>query len=450
MGRGGRGTADTSGETVTAPTPQPSMFRLWGQRKMLVLTLLGFTSGLPLFLTGQTLAGWMRVEGLDLKTIGAFSLVALPYSLKFAWAPFFDRYTPPILGRRRGWLVITQVALLVAIAAMSLHDPRRSLQMLAINAVFIAFFSASQDIVADAYRTDVLAEREMGAGAAIFVVGYRVALLASGSLAFILADRMPWPAVYLALSSFMVIGIVATIWAPEPAPRGEPPQSFAEAVVLPFREFFQRAGVRTAFLVLAFIVLYKLPDSLTITLSTPFLIDLGFSQTDIGAIKGGLGIVATVIGAIAGGTLVAKLGINRSLWIFGVLQAASNLAYYALALAGREYPLLVGAILVENFCMGMVSSGFVAFLMSMCSSRFSATQYALLSSLTGVGRDVLVAPAGAVAESTGWATFFLITVIAAVPGLLLLPIFAPWNADGPLVAAPHTGDTVRSVALPDN
>ena len=428
------------------PAPPPSMFALWGQRKMLALVLIGFGSGLPLFLTSQTLAGWMRVEGLDLTTIGAFSLVALPYSLKFAWAPFFDRYVPPFLGRRRGWLVVTQIALLLSIAAMSLHDPRLSLQMLAVNAVCIAFFSASQDIVADAYRTDVLAEREMGAGAAIFVLGYRVALLAAGSLAFILADRMSWQNVYLVISLFMLLAVAATLWAPEPVVRGLPPQTFADAVVLPFREFFQRAGARTALFVLAFIVLYKLPDSLTITLSTPFLIDLGFSQTDIGAIKGGLGILATVVGAIAGGVVVAKMGINRALWVFGALQAVSNLAYYALALAGREYPLLVGAILVENFCMGMVSSGFVAFLMSMCSTRFSATQYALLSSLTGVGRDVLVAPAGAIADSTGWATFFLITVILAIPGLLLLPIFAPWNADGPLVAAAHTGDTVDPVS----
>ena len=419
------------------------MFRLWGQRKMLVLALLGFTSGLPLFLTGSTLAAWMRVEGVSLTTIGVFSLVALPYSLKFAWAPLFDRYTPPLLGRRRGWLIVTQVLLLITIAAMSLHDPRRSLQMLALNAVFIAFFSASQDIVADAYRTDVLVEREMGAGAAIFVLGYRVALLASGSLAFILADRMPWPTVYLMLALFMIVGMLATLWAPEPVVRGTPPQTFTQAVVLPFREFFQRAGPRTAVLVLLFIVLYKLPDSLTITLSTPFLIDLGFSQDDIGKIKGGLGIGATIVGAVAGGTIVARLGINRSLWLFGILQAVSNLAYWALALAGREYPLLVATILVENFCMGMVSSGFVAFMMSMCSTRFSATQYALLSSLTGVGRDVLVSPAGAIIEATSWATFFLVTVFAALPGLLLLPIFAPWNADGPLVAAPHTGDTVE-------
>ena len=423
--------------------PAPSMFSVWGQRKMLVLTLIGFASGLPLFLTSRTLAAWMRVEGVDLTTIGLFSLVALPYSLKFIWAPVVDRYVPPFLGRRRGWLLITQVALLLAIAAMSLHDPRQGLQMLALNAVFIAFFSASQDVVADAYRTDVLAEREMGAGAAIFVIGYRIALLTVGAVAFILADRMPWPMVYLVLALLMVIGILATIWAPEPALREQPPQTFAEAVVLPFQEFLQRAGARTALFVLAFIILYKLPDSLTITLSTPFLLDLQFSQTDVGAIQGGLGIAATIVGAIVGGSLVARFGINRSLWVFGGLQAASNLAYWLLAVVGTNYPLLVGTIIVENFCMGMVSVGFVAFLMSMCSTRFSATQYALLSSLIGVGRDVLVAPAGAIAEAAGWPAFFLITIAAGIPGLLLLPVFAPWSKDGPLFAARHTGDTVE-------
>jgi PAT family beta-lactamase induction signal transducer AmpG len=415
---------------------------------MVVIALLGFASGLPFDLTGATLTGWMRVEGRDLSTITVFGLVTLPYSLKFIWAPFFDRYVPPFLGRRRGWLLITQLALLVAIAAMSLHDPRVGLQMLAINALCIAFFSASQDVVADAYRADVLAEREMGAGAAIFVVGYRVALLVTSSLAFILADRMPWPAVYLAMSLFMLVGIAAIAWAPEPALRGVPPRTFADAVVMPFQEFLQRAGVRTALLVLAFILVYKLPDSLTIRLSVPFLIDLGFTQTDIGAIRGGLGIVATIVGTIIGGALVARFGINRSLWVFGILQAVSNFGYYALAVAGREYPLLVGVIVVENFCTGMVGAGFVAFLMSMCSPRFSATQFALLSSLTGVGRDLIGSGGGKVAESFGWPTFFMLTIIVAIPGLLLLPKFAPWNADGPLVAAPHTGDTVTPRSSP--
>jgi PAT family beta-lactamase induction signal transducer AmpG len=406
---------------------------------MVTLALLGFASGLPFYLTSRTLQAWMRVEGVDLATIGMFSLVALPYSLKVIWAPLMDRYVPPFLGRRRGWLLVTQVLLVVVIAAMSVQDPRRSVQLLAINAIAIAFFSASQDIVADAYRTDILAEREIGAGAAIFVLGYRVALLATGALAFMLADRMSWPMVYLSLSLLMVIGIATVFWAREPALRGAPPQTLADAVVLPLEEFFTRAGAGRALLVLVFIVLYKLPDTYAATIATPFLIDLTFTQTDIGAIQGGVGIAATIVGAIAGGSLVARIGINRSLWVFAVLQAVSNLAYYGLAIVGKQYPYLVATIIVENFCTGLVAAGFIGFLMSLCSVRFSATQYALLSSLLGWSRDTLVAPAGYIAQSTGWATYFLLTVLLAIPGMLLLPVFAPWNREGSLIAADRTG-----------
>jgi PAT family beta-lactamase induction signal transducer AmpG len=422
-----------------------SLGRVWGQQKMLVLLILGFASGLPLYLTSQVLQAWMATEKIDLGTITIFGLVALPYSLKFLWAPVMDRYTPSFLGRRRGWLLITQLALLLAIAAMALQDPRRGVQMLAINAVLIAFLSASQDIVTDAYRTDVLAQREMGAGAAIFVLGYRIALLATGALAFVLADRMSWPMVYLALSLLMMLGVGATLLAPEPVLRDRPPQTFGEAVVLPFREFFQRAGVSRALLVLGFIVLYKLPDALAAIVATPFLVELGFSLAAIGTIKGGIGIGATIVGSLVGGSIVAKMGINRSLWLFGALQAISNLAYYGLALVGNQYSALVATIIIENVCTGLVAAGFVAFLMSLCSMRFSATQYALLSSLAALSRDIVVAPAGEVVKATGWSTFFLLSVVAAIPGLLLLPVFAPWNGDAPLVAAPHTGETATGV-----
>jgi PAT family beta-lactamase induction signal transducer AmpG len=424
-------------------TKPPSMRSLWAQPKMASLALLGFSSGLPLLLTSRTLQAWMTSDDVDLTTIGLFSLVALPYSLKFLWAPVMDRFVPPFLGRRRGWLLITQLCVMAAIGAMALQDPTRSLQLLAINAILIAFFSASQDIVVDAYRTDVLAEREMGAGAAIWVVGYRVALLTTGALGLVLADRMPWQLVYLLLALLMLVGIGATLWTREPVMRGAPPQTFADAVVLPFREFFQRAGALTAILVLAFIVLYKLPDYLAGTMVTPFLLETGFSQTDVGAIQGGLGLFATILGALVGGGVVARLGINRSLWVIGGLQAVSNLAYYGLSLAGRNYPFLVSAIVVENFCTGLVTAGFIAFLMSMCSVQFSATQYALLSSLMGASRDVVVSPAGLIAEATGWPTFFLITLAAAIPGLLLLPIFAPWNRETPFGAATHTGQTLE-------
>nr|WP_199298954.1 AmpG family muropeptide MFS transporter [Trichocoleus sp. FACHB-46] len=395
---------------------------------MAALLLLGFASGLPLFLTSKTLQAWMTVEGVDLKSIGLFSLVGLPYSLKFLWSPILDRFIPPFLGRRRGWLILTQGALLLAIGAMALQNPAQALQLLALNALIIAFFSATQDIAFDAYRTDVLETHEMGAGAAVAVLGYRIALLITGSLALILADRIPWPTVYLLLAVLMAIGMITALWAPEPVLRDRPPDSLADAVRLPFIEFFQRLGAVRGALILVFIVLYKLGDALVNNMSTPFLLKTGFTQTDIGAIQGGMGLLATIVGVLAGGAVLSKLGINRSLWIFGGLQAVSNLAYLGLSQVGRDYSFMVVAINIENFCAGLGTAAFVAFLMSLCNQRFSATQFALLSSLMAVSRDILVAPAGGIVEATGWPLFFTLSLVAALPGLLLLPVFAPWNA----------------------
>lgn len=393
---------------------------------MAALLLLGFASGLPLFLTSRTLQAWMTVEGIDLGAIGLFSLVGLPYSLKFLWSPLLDRYVPPFLGRRRGWLVVTQVGLTLAIAAMALQQPSRALQWLAINAVIIAFFSASQDVAFDAYRIDVLETRELGAGAAIAVLGYRVALLVTGSLALILADRLPWQLVYLLLAGLMALSLLYTLWAPEPA-IDRPPSTLLNAIVLPFQEFFQRSGWGRGVLILVFIVLYKLGDAFVNTMATPFLLQTGFTQADIGAIQGGMGLLATIVGALAGGAILSQIGIYRSLWIFGGLQAISNAMYFALAAVGQNYPLMVVAINVENFCAGLGTAAFVAFLMSLCNPLFSATQFALLSSLMAVSRDILVAPAGEMVKLTGWPSFFLLTLVAAVPGLVLLPWFAPWN-----------------------
>ncbi len=403
-----------------------SLLQVFRSRKMAALLFVGFSSGLPLFLTSKTLQAWMTVEQVDLSAIGLFSLVGVPYSLKFLWSPLLDRFALPFLGRRRGWLIAIQVGLLLAIACMSLQQPKQALQLLAINALAIAFFSATQDIVADAYRTDVLEQLEMGAGAAIFVLGYRVALLLTGALALILADKIPWSSVYLLMAGCMVIGILATLLAPEPK-SVNPPASLAEAVVLPFGEFFQRRGVVQAFLILVFIVLYKLGDALVNNMSTPFLLQTGFTQTDIGAIQGGMGLIATIVGTLAGGAFLSKIGLNRSLWVFGALQAASNLAYLVLANIGKNYQFLVLTINIENFCAGLGTAAFVAFLMNLCNQRFSATQYALLSSFMAVSRDILVAPAGILAKSTGWPMFFIISIFAALPGILLLPFFAPWN-----------------------
>ncbi|MBD2566665.1 AmpG family muropeptide MFS transporter [Anabaena lutea] len=415
--------------------PVKSLLQVFGSRKMAALILLGFSSGLPLFLTSKTLQAWMTVENVDLTAIGLFSLVGVPYSLKFLWSPLLDWFTLPFLGRRRGWLIAIQIGLLIAIACMALQQPKQALQLLAINAVAIAFLSATQDIAADAYRTDVLEQLEMGAGAAVFVLGYRIALLLTGSLALILADNIPWSTVYLLMSIGMGIGIIATLFAPEPK-QISPPESLTAAVILPFGEFIQRQGILQALLTLLFIVLYKLGDSFVNNMSTPFLLQTGFTQTDIGAIQGGMGLIATIVGTLAGGAFLSKIGLNRSLWVFGALQAVSNLAYLVLAQVGKNYQVLLLTINIENFCAGLGTAAFVAFLMNMCNQRYSATQYALLSSFMAVSRDILVAPAGSLAKNTGWPLFFVISILAAVPGLLLLPFFAPWNPKPEAVTRP--------------
>ncbi len=431
---------------MSESTVKTSPLRIFGQPKMAVLLFLGFSSGLPFYLTSKTLQGWMTTAQVNLATIGFFSLVTLPYSLKFVWAPLMDRYVPPFLGRRRGWVLITQVLLLLTIAAMSLHDPRTGLKMLAINAIAIAFFSASQDISLDAYRTDVLETREMGAGAAVFVMGYRIAMITTGALAFFLADRIAWPTVYVVLSLLLIVGIVTTFVAPEPVLSDAPPRTLAEAVVLPFADFFQRAGVLRALLVLLFIVLYKYSDSLAGSMTTPFLLKAGFSQSEVGAVFLGVGVIATIAGVVVAGVTIGKFGINRSLWMFVIFQGLSNLTYYGLSLAGKNHGFMVAAVITENFGLGLVTGAMTAYLMSMCNKRFTATQFALLSSLMAASRDILVAPAGKIAESAGWPSFFLITVAMAIPPLLLLPFIAPWSRDVPIGAAPHTGETVPAKA----
>ncbi len=424
-----------------------SFFKVFESRKIVALLLLGFASGLPLFLTSKTLQAWMTDAGVDLTSIGLFSLVGLPYSLKFIWSPLMDRFVPPFLGRRRGWLLITQILLVIAIAIMSVQKPKEALFFVAINALLIAFFSASQDIVGDAYRTDVLEKPEMGAGAAVFVLGYRIALLATGALALILADQMSWNLVYLCLAGLMSLCIVFTLFAPEPEEDNNAPQSLVDAVILPFKEFFERSGITAGALMLLFIVLYKLGDGLLGNMATPFLLspEMSFSKTDIGAIQGGMGLLATIVGTLVGGSIMSKIGINKSLWLFGGLQAISNLAYFVLAQLSQNYQLtelaqkyqfseipsyyqvMVISINIENFCGGLGTAAFVAFLMSLCNHKFSATQYALLSSLYAVSRDILVAPAGKLADTIGWSNFFLFSLIIAIPGLLLLPWFAPWK-----------------------
>jgi PAT family beta-lactamase induction signal transducer AmpG len=402
---------------------------------MAALLFLGFSSGLPLYLTKTTLQAWMTTAGVSLTTIGVFSLLNAPYSLKFFWAPLLDRYQPPFLGRRRGWLLITQVGLLICIAAMSMHNPQLGLTALGVNALAIAFLSASQDIGVDAYRTDLLTKQELGPGTSVFVLGYRIALILTGWLAFILADKLGWATTYLVMSTLMLVGILTTFRAPEPVLRDAKPKSLSDAVILPFKEFFQRAGFGTGVVALLFIVLYKLPDALTDTMKTSFLLKTGFSQTEIGTVVGLFGLIATIVGGLLAGVIIVKLGVNKSLWVFAVFQALSNVSYYVLAIAGKNHGLMVLAAVAENFGLGMVSAGLLTFMMAICNKRFSATQFALLSSLMAASRDILVAPSGRIAESLGWPGFFIGTLVAALPSIILLPVVAPWRMDMPRFAA---------------
>lgn len=397
-------------------SPYLEVFR---SRRILAVLLLGFSSGLPLALTGATLQAWLAVEGVDIRTIGFFALVGQPYTYKFLWAPLMDRYTPPLLGRRRGWLVVTQLALLASIALMGTLSPREAPWLLGALALFVAFLSASQDIVFDAYRTDVLKEEERGAGAATSVLGYRIAMLVSGGLALILVDNwLSWSAMYALMAALMLVGLAATWTAPEPQAPARAPLSLAAAIREPLAEYFSRNG---AWLLLLLIVLYKLGDAFAGSLTTTFLLrGPGFSLSDVGWANKWLGVGATILGALAGGALMTKLRLYRALMLFGVLQAVTNLGFMLLAMAGKSYALMIAAVAAENLCGGMGTAAFVALLMSLCDRRFSATQYALLSALSAVGRVYVGPLAGVMVAALGWVQFFFATFLVALPGLALL------------------------------
>jgi len=396
-------------------TPYLQVFR---SRSIAVITFLGFSSGLPLALTGGTLQAWMAVSGVDLRTIGIFALVGLPYTLKFLWSPLMDRFVPRWLGRRRGWIIITQIGLVIGISAMAFSSPQQAPLPLAMLALMVAFTSASQDIVIDAYRTDVLREKERGVGAAVFVTGYRVAALVSGALALLLSDHIGWRSTYLLMAGIMGVGIMTTLFGPEPAGRVVPPSSMKEAIWGPMEEYFSR---NAAFLFLLLIILYKLGDAYAGALTTAFLLKgVGFSVSEVGTINKGLGFASVIAGAMFGGTLMVKLGLFRSLLIFGVLQAVSNLSFMILAWAGKSYGMLVFAVAFENLSGGMGTAAFVSLLMAMCNHRYTATQYALLSSLAALGRIFISPTSGFLVESIGWPSFFFVTFLTAMPGLVLL------------------------------
>ncbi len=396
-------------------------------RRVLCLVGLGFSSGLPLALTASTLQAWLVTEKVNLGVIGMFSLVGLPYAIKVFWAPLMDRYTPPWLGRRRGWIVSIQVLLAISIFLLGRCSPFSFPLLVAFAAMVTAFLSASQDIVIDAYRTDVLHESELGPGAAAGSVGYRSAMLVSGALALILSDHVAWRTVYSVMAAVMLFSTCFTLVAPEPEVRVVAPKSLKEAVMGPLISYFKRSG---AIEMLFFILIYKLGNVMAGAMTMPFLLNIGFSRSDVGMVNKVFGLISTIVGTLVGGAVISEIGINRSLWVFGFAQGLSNFSFAVLSVVGKSFPALVVAIGVENICGGMGDAAFTAFLMSLCDKRFTATQYALMTSFMAVGRVVAGAPTGAAAQALGWTVYFSLSVFAAVPGLVLLTRFAPWNGGG--------------------
>jgi len=417
---------------------------------MMIAGIMGFSSGMPLLLTMSVLQAWMKDEGVDLTVLGITTLLGLPYTIKFVWAPLLDSYRLPFLGRRRGWLLVVQLALALAIAGLGFTDPGFNLWFVAAAALFVAFLSASQDILIDAYRREDLADEELGLGSSMYVYGYRLGMLLASGGGLILADYTSFRIVYLVMAASMSIGVAATLFAPEPPEVPGAPRKLSAGVVAPFVEYFRRPQ---AVWILVFILAYKIGDTMAGAMTMPFYLDIGFSKTQIGAVVKLFGFWATMAGAFIGGTAMVRLGIYRSLWLFGILQALSTAGFALLANAERQieivgmffWPLpwpstvgfvyavkpsvlwLTGVISFENLSAGMGTAAFMAFMASQANKRFTATQYALLTSLMGVPRAILAAPTGIFAKWLGWPLFFSSCALLAIPGLLILLKFISWQ-----------------------
>jgi PAT family beta-lactamase induction signal transducer AmpG len=396
-------------------------------RRMLICVFTGFSSGLPLYLLFQMVPYWLRTEGVGLAEIGFFALVQFPYTWKFLWAPIMDRYTLPFLGHRRGWILVTQLSLLVSIAGLGFLEPAMSLWAVAYLAAAVAFFSASQDIVLDAYRRELLPDVELGLGNSLHVQAYRLSGLIPGGLGLILADRLPWHMVFIIVALFMVVGIVMTLVIAEAIKEPTPPRSLKESVIEPFREFIGRAGLGSALLVLAFLFFYKLGDNMATALQTPFFHDVGFSGTQIGTIAKFVGTTAAIVGGLAGGLIMVKVSINRALWVFGFVQITSILGFALLSVIGANPWMLAFAMAFEYLGVGLGTAALTAFMAKSTNVAFAATQFALFTALISVPRVLASATTGLIVEQTGWTNFFLICTLLAIPGMLLLFKVAPWN-----------------------
>jgi MFS transporter, PAT family, beta-lactamase induction signal transducer AmpG len=398
-------------------------------RRMLICLFAGFSSGLPLFFLLTLVPAWLRSEHVELKAIGLFALIQFPYNIKFLWAPLLDRYAVPVLGRRRGWSLVAQLLLLVSLPLFGFLNPASDLRSIAVLAATVAFFSATQDIVLDAYRRELLSEQELGLGTSLFVNAYRLAGLVPGSLALILADHLPWDSVFMVTALFMLPGIVTSLAIAEPKLRVQPPRTLRQAVVEPFVEFVTRAGWRPALLMLAFVLLYKLGDSMATALATPFYLDMGFSKTEIGLIAKNAGLWPNILGALIGGIWMVKLGINRALWIFGVVQVVSILGFALLSQFPHDRVMLAITIGFEALGVGLGTVALLAFIARATNPAYTATQFALFTSLAVIPRVMVNATTGWMVERLGWFDFFLLCTALAVPGMLLLTRVAPWNGE---------------------
>jgi PAT family beta-lactamase induction signal transducer AmpG len=424
-------------------------------RRFFICTVLGFSSGLPLFVLIQLVPAWLRTEGVDLKIIGLMTLLQLPYTWKFLWSPLIDRYSFGKLGRRRSWMLIMQIAVLLVIVALGstsvaqMPAPPRDVDSLlkffshpvTLLALLIALFSATADIAIDAYRRELLFERELGLGNSVFIAAYRISSLIPGSLSLILADHLPWSQVFVITALFMVSGILLTLMIDEPIVDDAAPRTLRAAAIEPMREFIGRAGWRHAAWILGFIFLYKIGDTLCVSLATPFYLDMGYSKTEIGIVAKNAGLWASIAGGLLGGIWMLRLGIARALWVFGAVQMLSILGFAWFAATGAvdahavdaaqthaRWLRLAAVVAFEAFGVGVGTAAFVAFIAAQTNKAYTGTQYALFSSLTAVPRTFINASAGYLVDRLGWTHFYLLCFVLAIPGMLMLFKVAPWSS----------------------
>ena len=389
------------------------------EKKMVITLVMGFVSGVPLLLTITLLQAWLTDAGIAKSTIGLFALVGLPYSLKFLWAPVFDRYIINALGRRRGWLIVSQVALIISIIGLGMTNPSLSAFNVAVLALLVTFFSASQDIIIDAYRRESLLDEEQTLGASAYVLGYRIGALAAGAGGLILADYISYQLVYMFMAIIMLIGVSATIIADEPLQEDEP-KSLKDAVINPFTEFFNRKGYKSAILILLFVLLYKVGDTMAHSLSTNFYLDIGFTKSQIGTVVKIFGLVATLIGAFLGGLISLRIGLYKSLIIFGLFQAIATLGFSVLAVLGNYISLLMIVISLENLAAGMGYTAYLAFIANMTNKEFTATQFALMTALMSIPRTFFSGSSGYLVEMMDWQMYFIFCSLIAIPALIIL------------------------------